>query len=106
MAMPSNVPTSIRELALLSDEILFRAGDTSVDTSWYMKRAALSAVYASAELFMTTDKSYNFRETEAFLKRRLNESSNFGGALRHTGSWLGVQARGVLNSLRSKGVRI
>lgn len=106
MAMPSHVPTSLRELALLSDEILFQAGDTTVNTSWYTKRAALSAVYASTELFMTTDISPGFVETEAFLNRRLQESSGLGSALRDTGSWLGVQGMGIINGLRSKGVRI
>lgn len=106
MAMPSHLPTSLRELALLSDEILFQAGDTSVNTSWYTKRAALSSVYASTELFMTMDKSREFVETEAFLTRRLEESSSLGNALRDSGQWLGVQAMGMVNGLRSKGVRI
>ena len=106
MAMPSHFSVSIRELALLSDEILFQAGDTSVDTSWYTKRAALSAVYASTEAFMTTDKSPGFVDTEAFLSRRLKESSSIGTALWDTGNWIGLQAMGVLNGLRSKGVRV
>ena len=106
MAAPSHMSTSLRELALLSDEILFQAGDICVDTSWYTKRAALSAVYASTELFMTTDNSPGYTETEAFLSRRLEESNSLGGLVRNTGSWLGVQAAGVVNGLRSKGVRI
>lgn len=106
MAIPSHLPISLRELALLSDEILLQAGDTSVDTSWYTKRAALSAVYASSELFMTTDKSPDYVETEAFLSRRLEESDSLGHIVRDTSSWLGVQVMGVVNGLRSKGVRI
>lgn len=106
MAMPSHLSTSLRELALLCDEILFQARDTSVNTSWYTKRAALSGIYASTELFMTTDKSPDFVETEAFLERRLEESSSLGSALRDSGEWLGVQAMGMVNGLRSKGVRI
>lgn len=106
MAIPANIPTSLHELGLLSDEILFQAGDTSVNSSWYTKRAALGTVYASTELFMTTDRSPNFVETEAFLSRRLEESRGLGNALRNSGSWLGHQAVGVLNGLRSKGVRI
>lgn len=106
MAMPSHLPISLRELALLCDEILFQAGDIIVDTTWYSKRAALSAAYASTELFMTTDKSPNFVETEAFLIRRLEESSSLGNALRDSREWLGVQAMGMVNGLRSKGVRI
>ena len=106
MAAPSHVPSSVRELGLLADEILFLAGDKSVDTSWYTKRLALSTIYASSELFMTTDNSTNFAETEAFLSRRLNESRILGNSLRDTGVWLGVQGIGFVNGLRSKGIRI
>lgn len=45
--MLENIPASIRELGELSDEIWALAGDTSVDTSWYTKRASLGAVYAA-----------------------------------------------------------
>ena len=47
MALPENIPDSLRELAKLSDEMWFLAGDRSVDFSWYTKRGTLSAVYAS-----------------------------------------------------------
>lgn len=47
MSLPENVGSSVAELARLSDEIWFLAGDRSVDFSWYTKRATLSAVYAS-----------------------------------------------------------
>ena len=106
MAAPSHIAISVRELALLSDEILFLAGETSVNTSWYTKRFALSATYASTEIFMTTDKSSDFAETDAFLSRRLTESSYMGNMLRDAGTWFGVQGMGLVNGLRSKGVRI
>ncbi|KAL8695239.1 MAG: hypothetical protein Q9218_000277 [Villophora microphyllina] len=105
-AMPKHLPESLRELALLSDEINFLAGDTSVDTSWYTKRAALSAIYASTELFMTQDKSPNFKETEGFLDRRLEGAQGLRTMLGEMGAWAGVQAMGIVNGLRSKGVRI
>ena len=106
MAIPSHIPPSLRELSLLADEILFLAGDQSVNTSWYTKRLALSTAYASSELFMTTDKSRNFTETEAFLTRRLHESNKLGTTIEDTGTWLGVQSMGLVNGLRSKGLRI
>ena len=106
MALPSNISPSIAELAYLSDEIWFLAGDTSVDTSWYTKRAALSAVYSSAELFMTTDNSPDYIETELFLDRRLKGVQSMGGALGSVGQWMGFTAAATINVLRSKGVRI
>lgn len=106
MAQPSYVPESLRELARLSDELWFLVGDTSVDPSWYTKRASLSAIYASAELFMTTDKSEGFAETRKFLRRRLDEVQHVGGSLRSLGQWVGFTANAGLNLLRSKGMRI
>lgn len=106
MAQPSYVPESLRELARLSDEIWFLVGDTAVDPSWYTKRASLSTVYASTELFMTTDRSEGFAETRKFLRRRLDEVQEVGGTLRSMGQWIGFTASAGLNVLRSKGMRI
>lgn len=86
--------------------MLFLAGDTSVDTSWYTKRAALSVIYASSELFMTQDTSPDFVETEAFLSRRLEEAEAARMSLGMVGKWVGMQGIGLVNTLRSKGVRI
>lgn len=106
LALPMHIPTSFRELALLADETLFLAGDTSVDTSWYLKRAALSAIYASSELFMTQDTSLGFVETEQFLSRRLEEAQRTRSSMEMAGKWMGMQGIGLVNILRSKGVRI
>ncbi|KAL8674497.1 MAG: hypothetical protein Q9168_001089 [Polycauliona sp. 1 TL-2023] len=106
LAMPQHIATSIRELALLSDEIHFLAGDKSVDSSWYTKRAGLSAVYASTELFMTQDKSLDFKETEHFFDRRLEAAQSLRSTVRDAGQWAGVQAMSVISALRNKGVRV
>ncbi|KAI1656123.1 ubiquinone biosynthesis protein COQ9 [Daldinia decipiens] len=106
MAQPSHIPSSLRELALLADEIYFLSGDTSVDPSWYTKRGTLSVIYASSELFMTNDRSPGYGETRAFLQRRLDETSTVGGALGSVAQWVGFTASAGVNVLRSKGVRI
>jgi ubiquinone biosynthesis protein COQ9 len=106
MAQPSLVPTSLHELALLSDEIYHLSGDKAVDPSWYTKRGSLSAVYASAELFMTNDRSTGFGETKDFLRRRLDESGSVGAVVSDIRQWVGFTASAGVNVLRSKGVRI
>ena len=106
MALPSNIRPSLAELARLSDEIWFLAGDTSVNTSWYTKRASLSAIYSSTEIFMTTDQSTDFAETEEFLDRRLDEAKSVGSTMANVGQWVNFTGHGVVNVLRSKGVRI
>lgn len=106
MSLAENIPASVKELGLLSDEMWFLAGDTSVDSSWYTKRASLSAVYAATEVFQTRDQSTEFRDTEEFLDRRLEEVRVLGSAVGGTLEWMGFQAGSVVNLLRSKGVRV
>ncbi|KAE9972444.1 hypothetical protein EG328_004975 [Venturia inaequalis] len=106
MAQPSYVPASTSELWRLADEIWFLAGDVSVDTSWYTKRASLSAIYAATEVFQTQDQSTDFRDTETFLDSRLAELRTFGMASSAVGEWMGYTGHSVVNVLRSKGVRI
>jgi ubiquinone biosynthesis protein COQ9 len=106
MAQPAYVPTSLSELAKLSDEIWFLAGDKAVDPSWYTKRATLSMIYSTSELFMTNDRSADFVDTRQFLDRRLDEVKTVGNALGSVGQWVGFTANAGINVLRSKGMRI
>ncbi len=106
MAQPRLVTTSIRKLALISDEIWFLAGDTAVGPSWYTNRASLSTIYASSELFMTNDQSPDFQETRQFLERRFREVWDVEGVVRSLGQWVGFTAKAGVNVLRSRGVRI
>ncbi|KAI5857285.1 ubiquinone biosynthesis protein COQ9 [Durotheca rogersii] len=106
MSLPSHIPTSLRELALLVDEIYFLAGDTSVDPLWYTKRGSLSIIYASSELFMTNDRSAGFSETRSFLQRRLDETTRMRGTWNSVSQWVGFNATAGINLLRSKGLNI
>ena len=106
MSLLENISPSLRELRDLSDEIWFLAGDTSVDTSWYTKRASLSAIYAATEVYQTTDQSTDFKDTEEFLDRRLEDLRVAGSAVSNTTQWVGFQAGALVNLLRSKGMRI
>jgi len=106
MAQPRHVPESVKELALLVDEIWYLAGDVAVDPTWYTKRASLSAIYAAAELFMTNDRSPEFSETREFLRRRLDETNEIGHATRSVREWLSFTANAGINVLRSKGMPI
>jgi ubiquinone biosynthesis protein COQ9 len=106
LTVPPNLPASLRELALLSDEILHLAGHAAVDGTWYTSRAAISSIYAASELFMTTDTSKGFAETERFLDRRLEERGKIRGAVGDVGEWVNMQGRSLVNVLRSKGMWI
>jgi ubiquinone biosynthesis protein COQ9 len=106
MAQPSYIPASTAELWRLSDEIWFLAGDTSVDTSWYTKRASLSTIYAATEVFQTQDSTPGFKDTERFLDERLGDLRTMGGIVGNVGEWVGYTGTSLVNVLRSKGVRV
>ncbi|CAD0107819.1 unnamed protein product [Aureobasidium uvarum] len=106
MSLAGNIPPSLRELYLLADEIWFLAGDEAVDSSWYTKRATLSSIYAATETYSTTDQSTDFRDTEEFLNRRLEEARVVGGAWRNVREWMSFQGIATVNMARNWGVRI
>ncbi|KAF7846246.1 hypothetical protein BT93_L4770 [Corymbia citriodora subsp. variegata] len=106
MSLAGNIPASVKELWLLSDEIWFLAGDKAVDGSWYSKRASLSGVYAAAEVFSTTDTSTEMKDTAEFLDRRLDEARVLGGAWRNVKEWGAFQGMAAVNLARSYGMRI
>ncbi|QUC18813.1 uncharacterized protein UV8b_03054 [Ustilaginoidea virens] len=106
MAQPGHLSDSLRELALLSDEILYLAGDESVDSSWYSKRASLSMIYSASELYMTTDRSPGFANTNRFLTSRLEEANLVGGLIGDLTTWTSFTANAAVNVLRSRGLPI
>lgn len=106
MSLLGNIPASLKELSALSDEIWHLAGDTAVDPTWYTKRASLSAIYASSELFMTTDTSKDFALTEEFLDRRLEDVQKVGKTVGGLGEYVGFWANTGVNLARSWGMKI
>lgn len=103
MAQPRYVPASVTELLLLADEICFLAGDGGVDFSWYSERTCLCAIYSSAELLMTTDKSLGYAETRQFLHRKLAEAEKAGSFVDALGQLASFATKASMNLLRSKG---
>lgn len=106
MSLLGNIPASLKELNALSDEIWYLAGDTSVDFSWYTKRATLAGVYASSEMFMTTDQSPDFVATSEFLDRRLQDVQKVGGTIGGIGQYASFMAGSSIGLARSWGMRI
>lgn len=106
MSLLGNIPASLTELNALADEMWYLAGDATVDFSWYTKRASLAAVYASSELFMTSDTSKDFAETEDFLARRLEGVQKAGSTIGGFGQYVGFWAGSSIDLARSWGMRV
>ena len=77
LARPSQAVRPGRLTARTVDTMWFAAGDTSVDASWYTKRAILASVYATTLLFFLQDGTDGL-ETLAFLDRRLAGVARIG----------------------------
>ncbi|EPS73927.1 hypothetical protein M569_00828, partial [Genlisea aurea] len=72
-AMPLNIMSSFNQRAMLVDEISQAAFGESTDIDWYMKRAVVGGIYSSAELYMLTDTSPDFKDTWEFLDERVRD---------------------------------
>ncbi|KAL6519224.1 hypothetical protein OROGR_018544 [Orobanche gracilis] len=74
---PLNIPTSLKQRAMLVDEIWHAAGDVATDLDWFVKRTILGGIYSVTELYMLTDTSPDFQNTWAFLDGRIKDAFDF-----------------------------
>ena len=77
LAMPQNVPLSLRAGWRTADLMWRIAGDSSTDFNHYTKRMTLGAVYASTLLAWLDDNSEGWADTAAFLDRRIDNVMQF-----------------------------
>lgn len=75
LALPQNAGVAARATWRTVDSIWWSIGDESVDFSYYTKRASLAAVFGSTLLIWFEDKSDDFQDSWAFLRRRLGDMS-------------------------------
>ncbi|OJJ49207.1 hypothetical protein ASPZODRAFT_1422573 [Penicilliopsis zonata CBS 506.65] len=107
MSLPSNIPLSLSELHALSSDILTLAGDSAVDTAWYTNRLGVAAVYASAELVMTSQKPHaDFAAIEAFVQRRFEDRTALAEKITGFKQYLGFVGSTAIGLGRSWGLKI
>jgi ubiquinone biosynthesis protein COQ9 len=70
-ALPWNAAAGIRALYATCDAIWRAAGDTATDYNFYTKRAMLGGVFTSTVTVWLDDASEGLADTEAFLRRRI-----------------------------------
>ena len=106
MSLLANLPLSLTELHALSNDILTLAGDSSVDSSWYTRRLAVSAIYASAEVVMTRDPTPDLAETAQFVERRFEDKDALAGKVDVVAQCMSLVGNTVLGVGRSYGLKI
>ncbi|KAJ5334164.1 uncharacterized protein MYU51_004643 [Penicillium brevicompactum] len=106
MSLLSNIPLSLGELHALASDILTLAGDDAVDATWYTRRLAVSAIYASAEVVMTRDPTADLVETAAFVDRRFEDRKAIADKLTGIGQYAGFGWNTAVGLGRSWGLKI
>lgn len=76
-AMPWHALEGVKQNYTTVDAIWHAAGDTSTDYNFYTKRIILAKVYALTLSVWLNDTSDNLAETEAFLRRRIDNVMQF-----------------------------
>lgn len=75
--MPWNAPHGLKALWKTMDIMWRAAGDTATDWNHYSKRIILSKVYSTTLSVWLNDESDDLAETEAFLRRRIENVMQF-----------------------------
>ena len=70
-ALPQNAGKALTNISNTVSKMWYAAGDTSSDFNYYTKRMLLAGVYTSTLLYWLSDESDNYKETEKFLARRI-----------------------------------
>jgi ubiquinone biosynthesis protein COQ9 len=78
LALPPHAVLASRLLYETVDGMWYAAGDKATDFSFYTKRATLAGVYAAAVVYWLDDRSEGFRDTTAFVDRRLDDLKRVG----------------------------
>jgi ubiquinone biosynthesis protein COQ9 len=76
--LPSNGFAACGRLWRTVDLMWAAAGDDARDASYYTKRSLLAAVWTATFLFWLEDRSEDFKDTWAFLERRIDNVMQIG----------------------------
>ncbi|XP_071973011.1 ubiquinone biosynthesis protein COQ9, mitochondrial [Engystomops pustulosus] len=82
LLLPHNIPSSLKLLTDMVDDIWHYANDQSTDVSWYTRRAVLAGIYNTTELVMMQDKSPDYEDTWTFLHSRISEAMTMGDSVK------------------------
>jgi ubiquinone biosynthesis protein COQ9 len=98
--LPGNAMAGCASLWRTVDLMWSVAGDKAEDYNYYTKRSLLAAVWTSTFLFWLEDRSDGFRDSWAFLDRRIGDVMQIGALRARIGdAW---RSLGRLNPLASQ----
>lgn len=77
-SQPAHAHEAVINTARTVDKIWRAVGDSSYDFNFYTKRFSLATIYSATVLYWISDDSENSKNTEEFLKRRIDDLMAFG----------------------------
>ncbi|XP_060694289.1 ubiquinone biosynthesis protein COQ9, mitochondrial isoform X1 [Hemiscyllium ocellatum] len=102
LLLPQNIAESLRSLTEMVDEIWYYAGDRSIDSGWYTKRAILAGIYNTTELVLLQDSSPDYEDTWNFLENRVHDATNMA----HSAKQVESTSRAVFQGLMGAAVTL
>lgn len=85
LAVPTNAPAAMKNMARTVNEMWYAAGDTSADWNYYTKRGLLMPVYSTTVLYWLADEADeggDYPATWAYLDHRIDDVLKTFGAPR------------------------
>ncbi|XP_053558779.1 ubiquinone biosynthesis protein COQ9, mitochondrial [Bombina bombina] len=98
LLLPNNIPSSLKLLTAMVDDIWHYAGDQSTDVSWYTRRVVLAGIYNTTELVMLQDSSPDFEDTWTFLHNRISEAMTMGNSMKQVTSTGEAVVQGLMGA--------
>ncbi|XP_032640490.1 ubiquinone biosynthesis protein COQ9, mitochondrial [Chelonoidis abingdonii] len=102
LLLPHNIPSSLKLLTSMVDDMWHYAGDQSTDINWYTRRTVLAGIYNTTELVMMQDSSPDFEETWRFLENRITDAMKMG----HTAKQVQSTGEALVQGLMGAAVTI
>lgn len=79
---PRMLQTAVRLRADFADDVWHRVGDSSLDSSWYIRRGLLASTMLASEVAQISDMSAAFTNSDAFIDRRIHGLVDFDARIR------------------------
>uniref|UniRef100_A0A8C5QS84 Ubiquinone biosynthesis protein n=1 Tax=Leptobrachium leishanense TaxID=445787 RepID=A0A8C5QS84_9ANUR len=98
LLLPNNIPSGLKLLTAMVDDVWHYAGDQSTDISWYTRRAVLAGIYNTTELVMLQDSSPDFEDTWKFLRNRVSEAVMMGKSVKQATATGEAVLQGVMGA--------
>ncbi|KAK0500259.1 hypothetical protein EDD18DRAFT_821102 [Armillaria luteobubalina] len=91
---------ALKHTSRIADESCYLTGDTSVQLSWYARRASIAGIYGASELHQFTSPTTAY----SFLDNLFDTSNSFRTSIEELGLFSSYVSKGWKGIIKSKGI--